>query len=448
MWNHLQSASMAPGAHHRRVPTRLFTLAAALALTATALPAAVAAIDDDQPTVEVTPVGEDTGPVLQGVPIDLGSNGDRAWTFHDPASPPGALATLRPILVDACASAGSTFLIGDADPSGALDLSLNIPGAPAPFPFEVPPRQPGAEGGGFVFADAPGCDVLHPSRDSRLAPINGVATYDAIGRGCGDFSVDVAFSESRKNRGIDTYTMRGNQVNRVVTSNPLMVADDSKSYDEIHLFTIPDPNDPTAILGAAIGGGPGTLPKGKKLDKAIDNLLADQSQDVVDRLLAQVAANKQPRQFVKGVKAKKNPCTYAVSLKLEKRPDAASFEAFVETLLPAPDPLAADDRFRVDLVSPGGTTAVLAQSSLFSATDPAEEPGQLWFFTPDDWEMLVTVIDGCSFNDHFWVFAAATTDVEYSLAVTDTQSGESRAFGNAGRPADPIMDTSAFSTCP
>ncbi len=78
-----------------------------------------------------------------------------------------------------------------------------------------------------------------------------------------------------------------------------------------------------------------------------------------------------------------------------------------------------------------------------------DQSGTLFFFDPDNTEMLLKVIDGCDFNGHFWVFASATTDVEYNLTVTDTQSGQSRVYDNPlGSPAPAIVDTRAFATCP
>ena len=34
--------------------------------------------------------------------------------------------------------------------------------------------------------------------------------------------------------------------------------------------------------------------------------------------------------------------------------------------------------------------------------------------------MLIKVINGCGLNQRYWVYAAATTDVEYQLTVTDS----------------------------
>ena len=49
----------------------------------------------------------------------------------------------------------------------------------------------------------------------------------------------------------------------------------------------------------------------------------------------------------------------------------------------------------------------------------------------------------------FWVFAAATTNVEYTITVTDTQEQQVKTYFNPlGTPAQPIQDTAAFATCP
>ncbi len=72
-----------------------------------------------------------------------------------------------------------------------------------------------------------------------------------------------------------------------------------------------------------------------------------------------------------------------------------------------------------------------------------------WFFTPATWEHLVKVIDGCSFNGHWWVYGAAATDVEYVLRVTDTLRHVVREYPNSlGNSAAALTDSEAFATCP
>ncbi len=78
----------------------------------------------------------------------------------------------------------------------------------------------------------------------------------------------------------------------------------------------------------------------------------------------------------------------------------------------------------------------------------SDDSGLFWFFDADNWEMLVKVLDGCGFNDRFWVFSAATTNVEYTLRVTDRLTGSSKSYFNPlGRSASAITDTDALATC-
>lgn len=79
---------------------------------------------------------------------------------------------------------------------------------------------------------------------------------------------------------------------------------------------------------------------------------------------------------------------------------------------------------------------------------PASDSGLFWFFDPDNWEMLVKVLDACGVNDRFWVFSAATTTIEYTLTVTDTMTGAVRTYTNPlGTAAPALGDTEAFATC-
>lgn len=75
--------------------------------------------------------------------------------------------------------------------------------------------------------------------------------------------------------------------------------------------------------------------------------------------------------------------------------------------------------------------------------------GLVWFFAPDNWELMVKVVDGCAVNGHHWVFAAATTSVHYVLTVTDTTTGRIARYENPLGVASPaITDTIAFPACP
>lgn len=78
----------------------------------------------------------------------------------------------------------------------------------------------------------------------------------------------------------------------------------------------------------------------------------------------------------------------------------------------------------------------------------SDDSAIFWFFRADNWEMLVKVLDGCANNGHYWVFAAATTNVEYTLKVTDTTTGAVRVYTNPlGTSSPSITDNRAFAAC-
>lgn len=71
----------------------------------------------------------------------------------------------------------------------------------------------------------------------------------------------------------------------------------------------------------------------------------------------------------------------------------------------------------------------------------AFDDGCTWFFSPDadQFELLAKVLDGCSTNqDRFWVFAAATTNVEIEIRDPDL------LVGHGAAEILPFDDTSAF----
>ena len=73
------------------------------------------------------------------------------------------------------------------------------------------------------------------------------------------------------------------------------------------------------------------------------------------------------------------------------------------------------------------------------------DSGLFTFFNRDNWEVLIKVLDGCSVNGHIWVYGASTTDLGYSIRVTDTVTGALQEYRNEpGLPASAITDGTAF----
>jgi hypothetical protein len=72
------------------------------------------------------------------------------------------------------------------------------------------------------------------------------------------------------------------------------------------------------------------------------------------------------------------------------------------------------------------------------------DSGYFWFFGPSNVEVIAKVLDGTPLNDHFWFFAGSLSSVEYTLTVTDTQTGLSKSYFNQPGEFRSIADTAAL----
>ncbi|MFY9822423.1 MAG: pre-peptidase C-terminal domain-containing protein [Thermoanaerobaculia bacterium] len=102
-------------------------------------------------------------------------------------------------------------------------------------------------------------------------------------------------------------------------------------------------------------------------------------------------------------------------------------------------------RFQVDVTwkTSDGNTGVGQAVPLTADT------GYFWFFGASNVEMVLKVLDACTVNQKFWVYAGGLTNVETTIHVTDTMTGTSKTYMNPqGTSFLPIQDSSAFGTCP
>jgi hypothetical protein len=58
------------------------------------------------------------------------------------------------------------------------------------------------------------------------------------------------------------------------------------------------------------------------------------------------------------------------------------------------------------------------------------DTGYFWFFDPANVELVVKVLDGTWFNDHYWVYYGSLSNVEFTLTVTDTSTGNTVTYTN------------------
>ncbi|HEY2295481.1 MAG TPA: hypothetical protein VGM86_32660 [Thermoanaerobaculia bacterium] len=75
--------------------------------------------------------------------------------------------------------------------------------------------------------------------------------------------------------------------------------------------------------------------------------------------------------------------------------------------------------------------------------------GLFWFFSPDNPEVLVKVLNGCAVTNHFWVYISAGTNVGFDVTVSDTDFfGMMKTYTNPDlTPAPPIQDVAALASC-
>jgi hypothetical protein len=79
------------------------------------------------------------------------------------------------------------------------------------------------------------------------------------------------------------------------------------------------------------------------------------------------------------------------------------------------------------------------------APDRSRDTSIFYFFEPDNWELMVKVLDACAINDHFWVYSSASTDVAFTMTITDTKTGAQRIYSNPlGQLAETVTDGNAF----
>jgi ELWxxDGT repeat protein len=72
------------------------------------------------------------------------------------------------------------------------------------------------------------------------------------------------------------------------------------------------------------------------------------------------------------------------------------------------------------------------------------DTGYFWFFAPTNVEVIAKVLDGRALGGKFWFFYGALSNVEYTLTVTDTQTGAVKTYRNPSGQFGSVADTGAF----
>jgi photosystem II stability/assembly factor-like uncharacterized protein len=96
-------------------------------------------------------------------------------------------------------------------------------------------------------------------------------------------------------------------------------------------------------------------------------------------------------------------------------------------------------RFRVEIVRRDASGPAPGR-----ATGLTTDTGAFWFFTENNLEVVVKVVDGAAVNHRFWVFVGGLTDVEYDLQITDSVTGSLWRHHNDAGTLRSVADTDAF----
>ena len=85
------------------------------------------------------------------------------------------------------------------------------------------------------------------------------------------------------------------------------------------------------------------------------------------------------------------------------------------------------------------------QSGVATAITRTADTGMFWFFSSDNVELVVKVLDGCRENGYRWVLMGGLTDVGVEVTVTDSESGKAKMYRNLeGAPFATMFDVTAF----
>src|SRR5215210_691297 len=103
-----------------------------------------------------------------------------------------------------------------------------------------------------------------------------------------------------------------------------------------------------------------------------------------------------------------------------------------------------EERFKVNV----SFKTSQGQTGSGQAVQLTSDTGYFWFFDPSNVEVTIKVLNGCGFNQRYWVFLSGLTNVEVTVTVTDVVTGAAKTYTNPqGRTFRTVLDTSAFASC-
>lgn len=97
-------------------------------------------------------------------------------------------------------------------------------------------------------------------------------------------------------------------------------------------------------------------------------------------------------------------------------------------------------RFRVQLAWNDGR----GHTGSGQAVPLSADTGYFWFTSANNIEVVIKILDARTFNNHFWIFYGALSNLEYTLTITDTVTGAVKTYHNPQGRFGSVGDTSAI----
>lgn len=342
-------------------------------------------------------------------------------------------------VVNGCAVNDHWWVIGVGLSPEALPLTVFDERSGMSHETVLPAFRPGEPIGAVFEPEA--LAICRAGATGGLPAASGSAIYTSASPSCHD---SVASLELLSDGAEDAYRsfVRGVEVDRVISDEPIAVIDDSDEWDELHLLV--EGRTPRRVEGVMFSGTQGMLPRQSSLDSA----LKDVTRSRVKRAFEAAKNKVVPRPLMDDLGLGEVDCVYHVSLELDSLgADAYLAEAgWIRDGGPALElPQLVEPRFTVEVAQADGETMALPLTGPFQGT--AGE-GMFWEHATDT--AKVVIIDGCPLSGSFWTVAAAVTDEPLELAITDEVTGSTATspLWTDREEVSRLVDTASLTGCP
>jgi hypothetical protein len=93
-------------------------------------------------------------------------------------------------------------------------------------------------------------------------------------------------------------------------------------------------------------------------------------------------------------------------------------------------------------------SASLPGSKAASAVQLGDGSGYFWFFSAEDVDLTIKMISAVALDSHYWFFASSSTNLPFTITVTDTWLDQTHTYQSPAGVNRNILDFKSFSYLP